>query len=204
MKVIGLCGGSGSGKGTVARILSDLGFCHIDTDAVYHTLTSFPSPCVRELIDAFGEGIFKDGRLDRSALFKIVFEGEDIGEKQRLLNRITHKHIKERTIALIEKFKGEGKEAVLVDAPLLFESEFDKLCSSVICVVAEENIRINRIVERDGIEFMKARMRIRSQLPNDYLISRSDYVIENNGTEEELKLATVAIGKKILNMKEEK
>ena len=203
MQVIGLCGGSGSGKGTVARLLSELGFCHIDTDAVYRTLTAYCSPCVRELMDSFGKDVFKGGKLDRALLFKRVFESEESGERQRLLNKITHKHILERTVSLIEKYRAEGAAAVLVDAPLLFESEFDKLCSSVICVVADENIRIERIIARDGIEYMQARMRIRSQLPDSYLIERSNYCIENNGTEEELKSKTIRVGQNILNMKED-
>ncbi len=204
MKVVGLCGGSGSGKGTVAKILSEIGFRHIDTDAVYRTLTSYCSVCVRELMEAFGKDIFKDGRLDRQLLFKIVFGEDQSGEKRRTLNNITHRHIRERTEALIEKYRAEGASAVLVDAPLLFESEFDKLCSSVICVVAEEKIRINRIMARDGIDFNKALLRIRTQLPDDYLITRSDYSIENNGTEKELYEAVLSVGKNILDTKEEK
>ena len=76
MEIIGLCGGSGSGKGTVAKIFCEYGFKHIDTDAVYHTLTSYPSPCLRELADAFGMEILKGGKLDRTKLAEMVFRGK--------------------------------------------------------------------------------------------------------------------------------
>ncbi len=201
MKVIGLCGGSGSGKGMVALYLSEYGYKHIDTDAVYHRITSYLSPCVKELSDEFGMSIIKNGRLDRAELFRIVFTEDKTGLKRGRLNSITHKHILERTRALIEQYRTDGAPAVLVDAPLLFESGFDKLCSSVICVVADENIRIKRIMERDGISRDKAFVRVRSQLPSDYLTERSDYCIVNNGTAEELMHAVAQLAEK-LNKKE--
>ena len=199
MEIIGLCGGTGSGKGSVAMYLSEYGFKHIDTDAVYHKLISYPSPCVRELVDEFGKGILKNGKLDRTELWRTVFAEEGSGEKKRTLNRITHKHILAKTNELIEKYRSEGAEFVLVDAPLLFESDFDKICSSVICVCADENIRLERIIKRDGIDHLRARMRIKAQLPDSYLVERSDYAVYNNGTEEELENEVKRVASLILN-----
>ena len=198
MEIIGLCGGSGSGKGTVARLFSEYGFKHIDTDDVYHKLISYPSPCVRELVDAFGTRIMKGGRLDRGELWKVVFGEEGTGEKKRTLNRITHKHILEKTKELIEKYRDEGAIAVLVDAPLLFESEFNKICSVIICVSADENIRKKRIMERDGIDELRARLRLKSQLPDSYLTEHSDYSITNNGSLEDLELEARNIAEMII------
>ena len=197
MKVIGLCGGSGSGKGMVALCFAEHGFKHIDTDAVYHRITSYLSPCVIELRDEFGDSIIKNGRLDRQELFRIVFKEDTTGLKRGRLNSITHKHILERTEKLIEQYRNEGAKAVLVDAPLLFESGFDKLCSRVICVIADENIRIERIMARDGISHDKAFVRVRSQLPSDYLIERSDYCIMNNGAVDELRSEVASVAEKI-------
>lgn len=199
MEIIGLCGGSGSGKGMVAMLLSEYGFKHIDTDAVYHKLISYPSPCVRELVDEFGLGIMKGGKLDRTELWRTVFGDTGSGEKKRALNRITHKHILDKTLELIEKYKEEGASYVLVDAPLLFESSFDRICTQIICVVADENIRKKRIMERDGIDDLRARMRLKSQLPDSYLTERSDYIIKNNGTPEELEQEVRAVANLILN-----
>lgn len=199
MKVIGLCGGSGSGKGMVALYLSEYGYKHIDTDAVYHRITSYLSPCVKELSDAFGTSIIKNGRLDRAELFKLVFTEDKTGLKRGVLNSITHKHILERTQALIEQYRNDGVVGVLVDAPLLFESGFDKLCSSVICVIANENIRIERIMARDRISREKAFVRVRSQLPSDYLMERSEYCIVNNGTAGELEREVALLVEKLNN-----
>ena len=203
MEIIGLCGGSGSGKGMVSSIFAERGFKHIDTDAVYHFLTSFPSPCLRELADAFGMQIIKNGKLDRKALGKIVFSEDATGEKRKTLNSISHRHILTRTRELIAKYETEGAIGVVVDAPLLFESSFDRICTSIVCVVADEKIRISRIMERDGITGQSAYLRIRTQLPDDYLIQRSDYCIENNGTVEELRDATLSVINKLINKKEE-
>ena len=199
MKIIGLCGGSGSGKGMAALYFAERGYKHIDTDAVYHRITSYLSPCVKELSDEFGNSIIKNGRLDRAELFRIVFKDDNTGLKRGRLNAITHKHILERTEKLIEQYREEGVSAVLVDAPLLFESGFNILCSSVICVVADENIRIERIMARDGISRDKAFVRVRSQLPSDYLIERSDFCIVNNGTADELRQEVLKVAEKIEN-----
>lgn len=201
MKIVGLCGGSGSGKGTVAKIFCEYGFMHIDTDAVYHTLTSYPSPCLRELADAFGIDIIKGGKLDRAKLSRIVFSGDGSAERRQILNSIAHKHVLEKTKSLIEKNKEDGAIGVIVDAPLLFEASFDRLCSSVICVVADENIRIKRIMSRDKITEKQAFLRIRTQLPDSYLKERSDYCIENNGSEDELRDNVFPIIKELINKK---
>ena len=117
------------------------------------------------------------------------------------MNTIAHKHILEKTKALIEKYKSDGAIGVIVDAPLLFESSFDRICSSVICVVADENIRIKRIISRDGISEKQAFLRIRTQLPDSYLKEKSDYSINNNGSEEELRDNVFCIIKKLINKK---
>ena len=84
MKVIGLCGGSGSGKGKVCEIFSTLSVSSIDTDSVYHKLTSCESSCLRELVDEFGNGILNaKGGLDRSVLREIVFSSENSALKSR-------------------------------------------------------------------------------------------------------------------------
>ena len=199
MKIIGLCGGSGSGKGVVSSIFAENGFRHIDTDAVYHTLTSFPSPCLRELADEFGLKIVKNGKLDRATLAKIVLADDTSGEKRKKLNNIAHKHILAKTKELITKYEGEEAIGVIVDAPLLFESMFDRLCTEIVCVVADEKVRISRIVERDGISEQNAFLRIRTQLPDSYLLEKSNYSITNNGSLEELRESTLQVIKEILS-----
>ncbi len=187
MKIIGLCGGSGSGKGTVAELLSLYGIVSIDTDAVYHEITSHTSPCLDEIMEAFGKSVINpDGSLNRKALAKIVFSGEDSMIKRSLLNKISHKHVWDKTKEIISDLKMSGAEFVIIDAPLLFESGFNKECDIVIAVTADIDIRIQRIIKRDSIDKNAATLRIKSQLPDNYLIDNSDFHIENSGSYEKL------------------
>ena len=200
MKVIGLCGGSGSGKGTVAQLFSEFDIPSIDTDKVYHALTSSKSLCLDALADEFGPQILSlDGSLDRSKLSEIVFSRNDSAEKRRKLNQISHKFVLQRTREILDEYRADGKKAVLVDAPLLFESGFDKECDFVIAVIANESIRISRIVERDKITVENARRRIRTQLPDEYLEANSKYIIKNDGMLSELRETVGKIAAEILN-----
>ena len=191
--IIGLCGGSGSGKGTVCSVFSKHGIPSIDTDAVYRSMTSGPSPCMTELVSAFGNEILRsDGSLDRIKLANIVF-ASGAKEKKRLLESITHKHILSVTEGIIEDLISKGAEHVIVDAPLLFESGFDRKCDIIIAVIADRAIRISRIVKRDGISVQRAELRIDNQIGDDQLKGKSDYVIYNNGDVEELEVSVSEI-----------
>ena len=198
MTVIGLCGGSGSGKGTVASMLSDAGFLHIDADAVYHGLTSGDSPCLREISDTFGASVISaDGALDRRALASIVF-ADDAGDKLALLNSISHRYV----LREIRKKIAENENAcpaVIVDAPLLFESRFNVECDLIVSVIAPRDIRIKRITERDGLTVSEAERRIDSQLDDEFLIAHSDIIINNFGDVSELADQVENVIKKIKN-----
>ena len=184
LKVIGLCGGSGVGKGYVGKMFAALGFSVIDTDAVYHRILSEGGDCVNELRREFGDGIMQGASLDRKELAKIVFSD---AEKHRVLNTITHKHILSDVRATIRELSRKGERAVIVDAPMLFESGFDKECDITLGVVADENIRIDRIVNRDGITRERALARISNQLSTSQIVEKCDFVITNNGSDEELR-----------------
>ncbi len=196
MKIIGLCGGSGSGKGTVSEIFRHYGIMPINTDEIYHDITSADTPCLRELVANFGNGILKNGALDRRALSKIVFS-----EKQdalKLLNDIAHKYVLANVRSLIEEYRKRNIPAVLVDAPLLFESGFNTECDAVLAVLADKEIRVERIIKRDSITREAAISRIESQLSDEYLKKHSDYTIVNNGDLESLNLEVSRISEKIL------
>ena len=181
MKVIGLCGGSGSGKGTASLLFAEHGFIAIDTDKVYHALTTTSTDCLRELVDEFGEGILNEsGTLDRRKLAAIVFSDGADKQKHAVLNRIAHTHVLRRVRELISEYEKEGYAAVLVDAPMLFESGFDKECDAIIAVVADKDARVERIVSRDSISRQAALARIAAQLSDEYLIAHSDYTIYND------------------------
>ena len=195
---IGLCGGSGSGKGAVCDAFRACGIPSVDTDKVYHMLTSAPSDCLDELVSVFGVGILTDGILDRRKLADIVFN-PDGGEKARArLNSIAHKHILARTRGMAAEFYNAGARAVVIDAPLLFESGFDRECDVTVAVIADAEKRVERITARDGISRDAALRRIASQIADSDLISRADHVIYNNGSFDELSCAVNALVRELL------
>ena len=197
MKILGLCGGSGSGKGFVSKIFAKFDIPSIDADEVYHGIVSKKSDCVNELSSVFGKEILNpDGSLNRRELAKIVFSEKN--SRVDKLNEITHKFILSEVEKIIESYRKSSKKAVLFDAPLLFEAGFDKKCDKIISVIADEELRIERIVKRDMITEQKARLRINSQKNDDFLISNSDFVIYNSGDYENAYRQTEKIIKEIL------
>ena len=178
---IGICGSSGSGKGYVCKLLSTYGYKWIDTDRVYRDLATPKSECVRELKEYFGTSILNpDGSLNRKELSKSVFEGESSKERLNQLNKITHFHIQRETERIIKESEQNGCKGVLIDAPVLFESGFDKMCDVTLCVTAPLELKLQRIMSRDGITYEKASARISSQLTDSELRERCDYEIDNS------------------------
>ena len=196
MKVIGLCGGSGSGKGAVSSIFSEIGIPSIDTDAVYREMTLSDSPCMRELRGEFGDEVVNSqGGLDRARLASIVFNDPS---RLKTLNKIAHSFILDETRRRLAKYSDEGLPAAIVDAPVLFESGFDKECDEIICVLADRDVRIARIMSRDGITLDAAEKRIASQMTDEILISKCDHVIYNNSDIESLREQILSLKDKLI------
>lgn len=196
--ILGLTGPSGAGKGVLAQRLHDAhGFVWIDTDAVYHDLTSAPSPCLDELQSAFGTGIIKQGALDRPALASIVF-AKDAKDKLELLNRITHKHVIKKSHRQIDAARQSGARGAVLDAPLLFEAGADALCTHTAAVLADRAVRLHRIITRDGLTEQAAQKRLDAQRSDDFYRQRADFVIYNNGTAQELYASADALAKELV------
>ena len=141
LKIIGLCGGSGSGKGAVGNIFSKNGYFVIHTDKVYRDITDNRSTCLDALVCEFGPDILNsNGTLDRKELGKIVFCDS---KKLKNLNEISHSFILRRVREMISEAKKFEYSGVIVDAPLLYESGFDKECDVVIAVTCDKETRIN-------------------------------------------------------------
>lgn len=187
---IGLTGQSGSGKSTVSRIFAEKGFYVIDADKVSREVVERGQPALDEIANVFGEGYLEaDGSLARRKLGSLVFGSR---EKLNNLESIIYPHI----IRKINEH-ARGHENVLVDAPTLFEAGCDKDCDIIIGVTADEDIRLARITERDGISAEEGRKRFSSQHDADFFRQRCDYIIENNGTAEELEKAVLAVTDRI-------
>ena len=185
MKVIGLCGQSGAGKGLVCAFFDQFNVKCIDTDKVYHDIISQNSDCTEELVNTFGEVIASPSGIDRNELRKIAFSSD---ENLKKINEITHKHILKVVREKIRQIRDEsGADGIIVDAPLLFESGFDKECDATIAVVSARDNKIERIVSRDGISRDYAVHRLSSQIPEEHLVKMCTYVLDNDSTKDTLK-----------------
>ena len=149
MKIIGLTGGTGSGKSLASLWLQKQNAYIIDTDKIAHDIILKGNPAYEELIAFFGVEILdKKGEIIRRSLGDIVFHD---AEKLAFLNRATHKHIRKTIFDEIQKAKQQNSPCAILDAPLLIEADLMQICDEVWVVAAKEEIRIKRIMERDGI-----------------------------------------------------
>jgi dephospho-CoA kinase len=191
MLVIGLTGPTGAGKGTVAKLFASFGVQIIDADAVYHALLNPPSPCLDELTARFGSSILNpDKTLNRQALGAIVFADQGALAD---LNAITHRYVMEQIRAELAHMRRAQVKVALLDAPQLFEAGADRDCDVVVSVLADEERRLSRITQRDGISHEVAQKRMAAQLPDEFFRRNASYIIENNQSPEQLTDAVQAI-----------
>lgn len=188
MRIIGLTGQSGAGKGAVAALFAEHGIPSIDTDAVYHELLLPPSACLDELVSEFSASILTpDGTLNRAALAAIVFAPTKNGATRRQrLNEITHRYVIDRTLALLTEYEKQGYKAAIIDAPLLIEAGLHTKCDRVIAVLADREIRIARLIQRDKLSHEQICARLDAQPDMSFYMEHADILIYNNGTTEQL------------------
>lgn len=189
-RVVGLTGGIGTGKSTVARLLAGLGACVIDADAIVHELQAPGTPLLARIAEAFGPGILRpDGALDRERLGKLVFS--DPAARKRL-NDLVHPAVGVEMMRRLEAAKAAGVPLVVLDIPLLLEGRArageaarartaSDLVSEVIVVYAPESAQIERQVARDGATREHAAERVAAQLSIEEKRKLADHVIDNSG-----------------------
>lgn len=191
MEIYGLTGKTGSGKTTVAKLLSEKGFYIVDGDILARKVTEKGSEVLKELSDFFGEDIIaEDGALKRQELAKRAFASE---EARQSLNRITHTAIDKLFRLEVKKAEKEGFEYCLFDAAALLESPSRKLCKKIIVVYAPYDVRLQRILKRDGISETDAKRRMNAQKDDEYYLSHADIIINNfppHSLEAEIKKVT--------------
>lgn len=188
MLVVGLTGQSGSGKTTVSEIFSKNGFHHVNCDLIARDVTSDGSQCLSDIVCEFSDAVLASNNvLNRRALGSIVFSDRD---KLNRLNEIIFPYIIRQLEDTITILKKENVSLVLLDAPTLFESGADKLCDIVVAVVADYQLRLNRIIERDSISQKEAENRLLSQHTTEFFIDNSDFVIDNSFDSDTLKKST--------------
>ncbi len=194
-RVVGLTGGIGTGKSTVARLLASLGAVVIDSDVIVRELQAAGTPLLAQIVATFGPEILEPGgALDRKKLGERVFS--DAAARRRL-NALVHPAVGVETQRRLEAAKAAGAALVVLDIPLLLEvraarrSDPDRpptasdLAGEVIVIYAPEATQIARQVSRDGASPEHAAERIRAQLQIEEKRRLADYVIDNSGSLED-------------------
>ena len=192
MIILGITGGSGCGKTTVSKILSENGVDVIDCDLVAKKIVAPSMPALNEISDFFGsEYLNSDGTLNRKKLAELVFNSTKHLLK---LNEITHKYVEEYINLYIQN---STADIVGIDAAALIESGINKKCDYLLCVLANKDLRLQRIINRDNLSQDEAISRINAQKNDEFYIEQSDYIVYNNGNIDEINEQIINILNKI-------
>lgn len=194
MVVIGITGGTGSGKTTALEVLRGIGAKVIDCDEVYHELLRDNKSMRAELTECFGDIVSGD-EVDRKKLGNAVFSDEN---KLLELNKITHKYVVAEVKALLKEEATSCGFGAAIDAIALFESGLADLCDYTVAVCAPKETRIERIMAREGISREYASARINAQKSDDWFRSRCDYTLDNGGEEEAFKEKCIELFSELL------
>ncbi len=173
--VIGITGSSGAGKSTICEILEiKYNVKVLNADKIARRLSKKGTNYTNDIVEKFGNDILdEDGELKRGRLAEIIYND---AEKRKELNNCTFKYIREE----IEKEIKDDDTIYIIDAPLLFECELDKICDKIIGVISRKELQLDRIVARDNIDYESAEKRLQAQEENEFYIQRCDRIIENN------------------------
>ena len=183
MYLVGLTGGIGSGKSTAAQRFAAHGCAVLDIDGVAREIVEPGEPALEELVARFGHDILlADGSLDRPKLADIVFHDD---EARRDLDRITHPRVAarvaERIQALVQDHEGPGPQIVVIDHPLLVETDQAVRFQAVVVVEADAESRVRRLVEGRGMPEADARARMEVQSSDAERRAVATHVVDNNG-----------------------
>ncbi|MSV52705.1 MAG: dephospho-CoA kinase [Actinobacteria bacterium] len=186
---MGLTGGIGSGKSTVASLLLEHGAIVIDADAIARELVEPGQPALAALVAEFGPGILTPvGTLSRGELAKLAFSDP---EATKRLNSIMHPLIGAESARLIQA--APESAVVVYDMPLLVETNQRDLVDLVVVVDVPEQVQIERAVSLRGLEQEDVERRMRAQVSRDERLAIADYVIDNSGSAEELKASVAGL-----------
>lgn len=186
MLTIGLTGGIGTGKSTVAKILNQLGARVLDADKVGHDIYLPGGPAYNEVVDAFGKKILApDGTVDRKLLGQIVFADP---EALKRLNAIVHPKMFARMRAMVDDLRrGGDRSPIVIEAAILIEANWTPLFDEIWLVIASRENVVRRIERDRGLKPAQTEARIRAQLPDHERRRYATLVIENDGTLDELR-----------------
>ncbi|MGG3987559.1 dephospho-CoA kinase [Bacillus smithii] len=183
--IIGLTGGIASGKSTVSSLLKEKGFTVIDADVAARIVVQPREEAYKKIVETFGKDILlENGEINRPKLGDLVFRDE---QKRLQLNAIVHPAVRKQMLLEKEQAIRNGKQTIFLDIPLLFESGLTWMVDKTIVVYVDENIQLQRLMKRNGLDKEAAEIRISAQMPLEEKASKADAVINNNGTITETK-----------------
>lgn len=192
MLVFGITGGSGSGKSSASERFRENGIYVIDADKTAREVVRQGEPCLEELVKELGSEILNDdGSLNRRKTGEIVFSDK---KKLDILNRVTHKYIQK---ALEDQLNKIDTDIAAVDGAVIIGSPVEKMCSFLVSVMADKEIRVKRIMARDDISREAALKRIESQPSDEFYIANSRYLLYNNISKENLNIEVDKLAKTI-------
>jgi len=180
MLLVGLTGNIGSGKSTVARMLSERGATIIDADVLARRAVELGTPGYTKIVSRWGRAVLSpDGHLDRAALRRVVFADQAQLEE---LNEIVHPEVERLRDRLVDQARARGDRVVVCDIPLLFEKGMAERFDRIVLVDAPRPIRLERLLQDRGLQTTEAMEMIAAQMPAELKRARADFIIENNGT----------------------
>jgi dephospho-CoA kinase len=189
MKIIGLTGGIGSGKSTVARLLEEMGAVIVDLDKVGHEALK-QKEAREKLVSEFGEGILNNGGdIDRARLGAIVFNDSKALSR---LNRIVHPIIDDIVKTKVAGYLREGVEVVVLEAAAMLDAGRSSQVDEVWVTIAPESVVLERLAGRTGYSEAEAKARIKSQMTGEERVKQADVVIDTDCTLDELKTRVTA------------
>ena len=173
--VIGITGGIGSGKSTVSDLLRSKGYPVFDTDREARVIQDTDAEVVAATRDLFGNYIYVDGRLNRPAVAALVFDNPALLKQ---LTDIVHPAVRKKILEWSQQF--DKNQIIFVESAVLFEGGFYKLMDKIVLIVASEEIRIERVMKRDGLSREQVLARIKNQIPDTEKIPESDLIINTD------------------------
>jgi dephospho-CoA kinase len=180
MLLVGLTGNIGSGKSTVAQLLSERGATIIDADVLARRAVEVGTPAYRAIAERWGTSILSsDGAIDRAALRRIVFS-DPVQLEQ--LNAYVHPEVERMRELLVDQARTRGDRLVVCDVPLLFERRLTDNFDRIVLVDAPRPVRLERLVRERGLRETEAMDMIVAQMPAELKRARADHVIDNEGT----------------------
>ncbi|MBN2605409.1 MAG: dephospho-CoA kinase [Bacilli bacterium] len=175
---IGLTGGIATGKSTVSKMFQQLNIPVIDTDKIAYDLLKKGTEAYYEVVEVFTDDLLLSNlEINRKKLGKTIYYDE---KKRKILNSIVHPKVKTIVLNEIKRLKDLGNNIIVVDVPLLFETDFVCFIDKTVVVYASYEDQLQRLIDRDKITEEYAKQKIASQMPVQEKVKRADYVIDNS------------------------